>query len=132
MFGFGKTETEKKRDKYHDLYDDIKDAVKDHKEHMSEIDDILSTYNKSVPDLPNNCTPSDPFIEKNTAVVDRLKKYINKEKDKLSELTKARDKAYEKYQEYKAKAIKEEAERERKEKEKKEKEKKEREAKNKK
>ncbi|AFH78661.1 hypothetical protein [Listeria monocytogenes] len=105
---FSKTPTEKKQDEYDKLHDYLKDALKKHDEKMAEVKSDLSAYKKGMPDKK---------------VLEQLEKYIDKEKDKRASLKSAIDKAYRKYLEYKALAIKEEkAEQAKKEKEKKERE----------
>ncbi|MBC1430903.1 chorismate synthase [Listeria seeligeri] len=123
LFDFAKTPTEKKRDDYDKLHDYLKDAIKEHDEKMADVESDLKAYKNGMPDMPNKGIPANPFMEKNDKVLERLEKYVNKEKDKRKSLTNARDKAHQKYLEYKAMAVKEEAA----EKAKKEKEKKERE-----
>ncbi|MBF2347152.1 chorismate synthase [Listeria seeligeri] len=127
LFGFGKTPTEKKRDDYDKLHDLIKDAIKEHDKKMADVESDLDAYKSGMPDMNSKGIPVNPFMEKNDEVLARLEKYVNKEKDKLKSLTKARDKAYEKYLEYKEMAMKEEAAEQAKKEKEKEKEKKERE-----
>ncbi|MBF2476207.1 chorismate synthase [Listeria seeligeri] len=123
LFGFGKTPTEKKRDDYDKLHDLIKDAIKEHDKKMADVESDLDAYKSGMPDMTSKGIPVNPFMEKNDKVLERLEKYVNKEKDKRKTLTKARDTAHQKYLEYKSMAVKEEAaEQAKKEKEKKERE----------
>lgn len=108
VFDFWKTATEKKRDDYDELHDSLKDAIKEHDEKMEELESELATYKKGMPELASTGIPANPFVEKRDDVIERLEKYINKEKNKRKTLTEARDTAYQKYLEYKAMAVKEE------------------------
>ncbi|WP_167630646.1 chorismate synthase [Listeria valentina] len=123
LFGFFNTPTEKKRDDYDKLHDLLKDAIREHDDKMAEAKDTFSSYKNGVPNMSNSKIPSNDFDQKREKLASKLAKYISSEADKRSKLVSAKNKAYDKYAEYKAQAIHEAAvEKAKKEKERKERE----------
>ncbi|MHC5251659.1 chorismate synthase [Listeria kieliensis] len=123
IFGFFNTPTEQKRDDYDKLHDLLKDAIREHDDKMAEAKDTFSSYKHGVPNMSNSKIPSNDFDQKREKLTAKLAKYISSEADKRSKLVSAKNKAYDKYAEYKAQAIHEAAVKEaKKEKERKERE----------
>ncbi|WP_439443253.1 chorismate synthase [Listeria aquatica] len=123
LFGFFNTPTEKKRDDYDKLHDLLKDAIREHDDKMAEAKETFNSYKSAVPNMSNSKLPSNDFDPKREKLTAKLAKYISSEADKRSKLVSAKNKAYDKYTEYKAQAIHEAAvEKAKKEKERKERE----------
>lgn len=122
-FGFGRTETEKKRDKYKELAERLEDAIAEHDDKVSEAAASYRTYTHTVPNLSNSKIPSNDFDTKREELNGRLQADFQKDKEMRRDLMSAKSKAYEKYEYYRNLAIREEREEEaRKERERKERE----------
>lgn len=118
MFGWWKTETERKRDDYEKLYNRLSKALTEHDNKVSDAESAYGSYTSSVPFLSSAKIPSNDFTPKRRELNQELIKYFNYEKNKRSELVTARDKARERYEYYRDLAIQEaEAERARQERE---------------
>lgn len=118
MFGWFRTDTEKKRDDYHKLYEKLQDAKEEHDKKVREAAGAYSSYISTVPNLSNSKIPSNDFDMKREELNEELNRYFDYEKEKRSDLVSAASKAYERYEYYRDQAIQEaEAERARREKE---------------
>ncbi|RDW16460.1 hypothetical protein CWR48_16380 [Oceanobacillus arenosus] len=121
MFGWFRTDAEKKRDDYHKLYQKLQDAKAEHDKKVREAEGAYSSYVHTVPFLSNSKIPSNDFEVKREELNRELNRYFDYEKNKRSELANAATQAYQRYEYYKNLAIKEaEAERAEREKEMKE------------
>lgn len=92
----------KKRDDYLRLYGKLKKAISKHDEKVSEATDSYSRYINTVPNLSNTKIPSNDFDPKREEKNENLLEYFQNDKDKRSDLVSAADKAYERYEYYKA------------------------------
>lgn len=110
VFGWFKTDTEKKRDDYYKLYERLGDAISEHDRKVSDAEGSYSSYTSSSPYLSSNIIPSNDFSPKRTELNSTLQRYFDYEKGKRSDLVTARSRAYQQYEHYKDLAIKEEEE----------------------
>ncbi|MUK87586.1 hypothetical protein GMD78_04120 [Ornithinibacillus sp. L9] len=121
MFGWFKTDTEKKRDDYLKLYEKLQSAREYHDKKVSDAEAAYSSYIRSVPYMSNYKIPSNDFDPKREELNGKLQRYFDYEKRKRNDIVNAASRAYQQYEHYKAMAIREaEAERARREKEAKE------------
>ncbi|CDQ40393.1 hypothetical protein [Virgibacillus salexigens] len=110
MFGWFKSETEKKRDDYYELYQRLQDAKSEHDKLVNEAEASYSSYISTVPNLSNFEIPSNDFDWKREELNSELLRYFDYEKNKRSAITQAASRAYQRYEYYKNLAIKEEQE----------------------
>ncbi|EUJ47066.1 hypothetical protein [Listeria fleischmannii] len=110
LFDFLKTDTERKRDDYHDLYEKLKNRIQKHNEKSAEAEEYIDNYKYKMPNFPFDKAPADHFTDKESKVRKDLIALYEKENEALSKLKQAKTTAYNKYQEYKSQAVKEEAE----------------------
>ncbi|WP_088825895.1 chorismate synthase [Listeria goaensis] len=109
LFGFGRTETERKRDEYYDLYEKLKDRIQKHNKKSAEAAEYIDNYKYKMPNFAFDKAPADHFTDKEFKVREDLINLYDKENEAVTKLTRAKDKAYSKYKEYKSQAAKEEA-----------------------
>lgn len=104
---WGRTDTEIKRDNYDRLHGYLNKEISTHDKKISEIQSMVDSYKSKMPYLSQTDIPSDVFEPKRKELTDKLNKYMEEEDRKRRTLTLARDKAYQRYQYYKSKAISE-------------------------
>ncbi|WLV24296.1 hypothetical protein QR721_11720 [Aciduricibacillus chroicocephali] len=101
MWLFGGTEAERKRDEYKRLHGKLEDALTDHNKYIKDIQAAINGYQAAIPALSSDKIPSDDFEPKREEKTALLNKYFEYEKSKTSDLTNAKNTAYEKYLHYK-------------------------------
>ncbi len=107
VFGWFRTDTEKKRDDYLKLYEKLQKAVSEHDKKINDAASSNYSYNSSTPYLSSNHIPSNHFSPKLSELEGSLQRYYKYEMNKRSDLIAARGKAREQYQYYKNLAIEE-------------------------
>ncbi|SDZ50490.1 hypothetical protein SAMN05421736_11520 [Evansella caseinilytica] len=104
---FFRSETEKRRDDYWALYEKLKTAIDTHDRRVTEAEASYSSYKRSIPFLLTFRIPSNDFEPKRQELTGEVKELLEYEKDKRSDLVRAKNNAYDRYLYYKQQAIKE-------------------------
>lgn len=113
VFGWFRTDTEKKRDDYYKLYEKLQDALSEHDSLVGEAESAYASYKNSSPYLSANKIPSNHFSPVLSELEGTLQRYFNEEKNSRSDLVRAKSLAYQQYEHYRTLALRE-AEEERK------------------
>lgn len=106
----GYTENERKRDKYNRLYEYLKDKEIRVKECIDNAESAKKSYEGTSNSLPVGKIPAREFEDKRQQKDTTLSELMTHFHQSLDNVTHAKNKAYSKYLEYKAKAVAEERE----------------------
>lgn len=107
VFGWFKTDTEKKRDDYFKLYEKMGNALSKHDRKVGDAESSYSSYSSSAPYLSKYDIPTSDFSKKKEELDNSLQTFFDYEKENRSLLESARTRVYEQYEHYKNLAIKE-------------------------
>lgn len=110
MFGWFRTDAEKKRDDYLKLYERLQDARNEHDRLVRDVESSYSSYRSSVPFLSQSNIPSNDFSPARRRLNDQFNRYVKEEKEKRADLVRAINRAYDQYLYYRNLAIREEQE----------------------
>ncbi|MGG2093527.1 hypothetical protein AB1283_12605 [Bacillus sp. S13(2024)] len=110
FFHIGYTENERKRDDYDQLYEYLKSKEIEVRQHIEKAESAKRSYEAKSNGLPSEKIPAREFEEKRQQKDDILSGIITYFKQSLDNVTYAKNRAYSKYLEYKAKAEAEERE----------------------
>ncbi|GAF65118.1 hypothetical protein BTS2_2016 [Bacillus sp. TS-2] len=102
-----KTDTEIKRDDYLELYRRLQNSKSELDRRITEAENYYSSYLSSMPFLSIQKLPSKEFYQAKESLEAKASQYIQREKNKRSDLTIAENRAYNRYLHYKNLAIRE-------------------------
>ncbi|PEL21444.1 hypothetical protein COF37_04280 [Bacillus wiedmannii] len=105
---FGYTENKRKRDQYDKLYNYLKSKEKELEKLMQEITSAKKRYDGKNGSVPADKIPAREFEAKRRQKDEDFSKTINYFSEALDNVNYAKNRAYQKWEEYKAKAIAEE------------------------
>ncbi|PEA52457.1 hypothetical protein CON64_23525 [Bacillus pseudomycoides] len=104
FFHIGYTENERKRDQYDKLYEYLKSEESKVRQHIEKAESAKRGYESKGNDLPFGKIPAREFDDKRRQKDDTLSGLMNHFHSSLDNITYAKNTAYNKYVEYKAKA----------------------------
>ncbi|MGG0238029.1 hypothetical protein [Bacillus rhizoplanae] len=110
LLHIGYTENERKRDEYDRLYEYLKSKEIQVRQRIEKAESAKRSYESKSNGLPAGKIPAREFEDKRHQKDDTLSGLMTHFKDSLDSVTHAKNRAYNKYLEYKAKAVAEERE----------------------
>ncbi|MBJ8029916.1 hypothetical protein [Bacillus cereus group sp. N21] len=100
----GYTDSERKRDNYDKLYEYLKDKENELKKLIHDVESAKTAYEGMGQELPQDKIPAREFVVKRREKDSELSELIRYFKTTLDDVAAAKNKAYHKWTEYKAKA----------------------------
>lgn len=100
----GYTDSERKRDNYDKLYKYLKDKESELKKIIHDVGSAKTAYEGTGQELPQDKIPAREFVGKRREKDSELSELIRYFEKTLDDVTSAKNKAYYKWEEYKAKA----------------------------
>lgn len=99
----GYTDSERKRDNYDKLYEYLKDKENELKKRILDVESSKTAYEGTGQELPQDKIPAREFVGKRREKDSEISELIRYFKQTLDDVTAAKNKAYHKWAEYKAK-----------------------------